>query len=298
MDASGKTAPLITQQGEYHHPRFSPDGKRLAYVLGNGKGVDLWVYDLERKTPTQLTFTNLGTGNHELAWAPDSNHLVYGDASSLWWIRADGAGQPRRLLDKADFPRPYSFAPDGRLAFSAGPALPDVWTMPLDVTDPEQPKPGKAEPFLADPRIVEVDPAFSPDGKFLAYASNESGSEQIFVRSFPGPGGKWKISTDGGKFPVWSRTAQDLLFLGGDDRIMTVNYSIQHGSFSAGRPRAWSPIQVRRTGVGQNFDLSPDGQRIAAFERPAVVETAGSLHATFLLNFFDELRRRVPVVAK
>ena len=69
---------------------------------------------------------------------------------------------------------------------------------------------------------MEVDPAFSPDGKFLAYASNESGAEEVFVRPFPGPGGKWKISTAGGKFPAWSRATRELLFLGGDDRIMAV----------------------------------------------------------------------------
>jgi serine/threonine-protein kinase len=164
--------------------------------------------------------------------------------------------------------------------------------MPLDLSDPERPKPGKAEPFLVEPQIVEVDPAFSPDGTFLAYASNESGPNEVFVRPFPGPGGKWKISTAGGKFPAWSRTTRELFFLGGDDRIMVVSYATEGNSFSAGRPRPWSPTQVRRDGVRQNFDVSADGKRV--FPRPAAEQAEGSLHAAFLLNFFDEVRRRIP----
>ncbi|HVH29094.1 MAG TPA: hypothetical protein VM818_20210 [Vicinamibacterales bacterium] len=164
----------------------------------------------------------------------------------------------------------------------------------MDLSDPERPKPGKAEPLLVEPRIVEVDPAFSPDGRFLAYTSNESDPEEVFVRSFPGPGGKWRISTSGGKFPAWSRAASELLFLGGDDRIMVVEYSINGDTFTAGRPRQWSPTQIRRIRSSQNFDVSADGKRVVMFPRPAAEETEGSLHATFLLNFFDEVRRRIP----
>jgi serine/threonine-protein kinase len=293
MDAAGKTTPLVAQPAIYNAPRVSPDGTKLAYKVPAGKGGDVWVYDLQRETPTQLTFT--GPGLLELAWAPDSKHIVFSDGAALWWIRADGSGQAQRILDNASNPRPFSFAPDGRLAFSqAGHGLPDVWTLPLDLQDPERPKPGKAEPFLADPQFTEVDPAFSPDGKFLAYASNESGIEETFVRSFPGPGGKWRISIGGGKFPAFARATHELFFLGGDDRIMVVNYTIQGDSFSAGTPRVWSSTPVRRTGTRQNIDVTPDGKRVVMFPRPAVEQSVGSLHATFLLNFFDEVRRKIP----
>jgi serine/threonine-protein kinase len=298
LDASGKTAPLLAQAGVYGTPRISPDGKFVAYLAAGAKGSDLWVYDLNRGTPTQLTFT--GGLNSEVVWARDSKHLVYNDGATLWWIRADGAGQRQALLEKGLNPRPFSFAPasgsDGRLAFSPSVGgVPDVYTLPIDLTDPEHPKPGKPEPFLSDPTIVEVDPMFSPDGKFIAYSSNESGDEEIFVRPFPGPGGKWKVSTKGGKFPVWSAATRDILFLGGDDRIMAASYSTQADSFTAGVPRVWSPTQVRRNSVQQNFDISPDGKRVIMFPRPASEESTGNLHATFLLNFFDEVRRRVPV---
>jgi hypothetical protein len=105
----------------------------------------------------------------------------------------------------------------------------------------------------------------------------------------------WKVSTTGGKFPAWSAATHELLFLGGDDHIMSATYSIQGDVFSAGTPHVWSPTPVLRTGVLQNFDVSPDGKRVVMSPRPVAEVSGGSLHATFLLNFFDDLRRRVPL---
>ena len=299
LDTAAQITPAVAQPGVYGAPRLSPDGKRLAYIALGVKGFDAWVYDADRGAPAQVTF--LGSVGNELAWAPDSKHLVYSDGMALWWIRADGSGERQPILDKASKmnARPGSFAPvergNTRFAFSPSTGgLPDIWTMPVDVSDPEHPKPGKAEPFLAEPQIVEVDPAFSPDGKFLAYASNEEGEEQVFVRPFPGPGGKWKVSKSGGKFPAWSAATHELLFLGGDDRIMAVSYTTESDAFSAGIPRVWSPTQIRRISVQQSFDVAPGGKRVVMFPRPAAEETGGTLHATFLLNFFDEVRRRAP----
>ncbi len=92
MDAEGVLTPVVAQPGLYGAPRLSPDGRQLAYIAPGANGSDLWVTDLERKTPTQVTF--IGTVNFEVAWAPDSRHLIYGDGKALWWIRSDGAGKP------------------------------------------------------------------------------------------------------------------------------------------------------------------------------------------------------------
>ena len=293
MDAAGKIVPLVNRLGSYGAPRVSADGQRIAYVAQGPKGYDVWVYDVARATAAQVTFS--GNVNREVAWARDSKHLVYGDGSTLWWVRADGAGQPQMLVEKMNNMRAWSFAPDGRLAFTPSPAagLPDVWTVPVDLRDPEHPKAGKAEAFLSEPDMVEVDPAFSPDGKFIAYASNEEGTEQVFVRPFPGPGGRWKVSVNGGKFPVWVGATQELLFLGADDKIQAASYAIEGEAFSARAPRVWSPTAVRRKGVQQNFDVFPDGKRAVMFPRETVQETGGNLHASLVLNFFDEVRRRV-----
>jgi serine/threonine-protein kinase len=156
----------------------------------------------------------------------------------------------------------------------------------------DHPKAGKAAAFLAE-AYVEVDPVISPDGKFIAYASTESGPNATYVRAFPGPGGKWKIA-DGGKFPAWSPKTNELFFLGADDRIWVATYSINGESFIAGAPRQWSPTQVLRDGVRQNFDVSPDGKLVAVYPRPVQDKAEGTLHANFLLNFFDEVRRRIP----
>ena len=139
-----------------------------------------------------------------------------------------------------------------------------------------------------------MDAAFSPDGKFIAYASNEAGAqEEVYVEPFPGPGGKWKISTGGGKFPAWSKAAQELVFLGGDDRIMSASYATQGDAFSPGTPRVWSPTPIRRLGVQGSFDLAPDGKHVVMFPLPAKEAESGNVHITFLLNFADELKRRL-----
>jgi hypothetical protein len=144
---------------------------------------------------------------------------------------------------------------------------------------------------------VEVDPAVSPDGKWIAYSSNESGHEDIYVRPFPvaNSGGKVRISAEGGKFAVWSRTARELFFQSDSDRIMVVTYAVQGSSFEAGKPRVWSPQPIQRTAVVRPFDLHPDGKRFLVFPRtedPAAGQAG--LQLTFILNFFDELKRRVP----
>ena len=302
LDSTGKTTPLVAQPGIYDAPRFSPDGKRLAYLSNTGKGDDVFVYDLASGTSTQLTFT--APGNFELAWTPDGKHLVFGEGSTsgfaLWWIRADRSGEPQKLL-AGKFPmRPESVSPDGkRLAFvqNTTGGMPDIWMLPLDFGDPDRPKVGTPEAYLTSP-LVEVDAAFSPDGRWLAYSSSSgdaSSTDDVFVRpSAAGAGGKWKISTKGGKFPTWSHQGRELFFLGGDDRIMITDYSAKGDAFAFGTPRAWSDKRIMRRATRQNFDLAPDGKRVAAIPRPDADERAGSLHVTFLLNFFDEVRRRVP----
>ena len=289
MDAEGAFTPVMAQPGLYGAPRLSPDGRQLAYIAPGANGSDLWVTDLERKTPTQVTF--IGTVNFEVAWAPDSMHLVYGDGKALRWIRSDGAGEAQLLADDLSGPRATSFVRtgenSGRLMFSiATNGLPDSLSMPIDLSDPEAPVAGDSEPFLTEPGLVEVDGAFSPDGKFIAYASNESGAEQIFVRPFPGPGGRWKVSTNGGKFPAWAADTNQLFFLGGDDRIMVADYTTEGDSFSVGNPRAWSQRQVRRNGVRQSFDVTADGKHVVVFPRAE----AGSLEGMFS-NVFVEFFR-------
>jgi serine/threonine-protein kinase len=220
----------------------------------------------------------------------------------LWWIRSDGSGSAQKLLELKNNGvglRPQSFTPDGRLlAFDnnvKGSLGVEIWTLPLDLATPDHPKPGKPEPFLTGP-VREVDAAFSPDGKWMAYSSNESGPDDVFVRPFPGPEGKVPISTGGGKHPTWSQNRRELFYLSGaDDRIMVVKYMVRGDSFIPDKPRVWSDRQVMRPNFIRVLDLHPDGKRFAVFPLPDVEQAKGTLDVTFLLNFADELRRRIPV---
>src|ERR1700674_1783241 len=190
MDSAGKTKPLLAAPGQYYMPRFSPDGKRLALAVGPVAVGDIQVYDWQRDTMTRLTFTQ---ANRFPVWTPDGKHIAFQSRSpggySIRWVRADGAGEPQLLLESKGELRPYSFSPDGkRLAF-AEPGVDtsfDLWTLPLDVREPQQPKPGKPGLILRT-RFDEEEPAFSPDGRWIASASNESGRFEVYVR--PSQGG-------------------------------------------------------------------------------------------------------------
>lgn len=142
--------------------------------------------------------------------------------------------------------------------------------------------------------FIEAFPAFSPDGRWLAYVSNESGNFEVYVRPLARPG-RWQISTGGGGgyFPVWSRDGRELLFLTIDARVMTVSYAAKGDSFEAGKPRIWTETVLRNTGIFSPYDLTPDGKRLAAIlaDNDVGGEKAPT-QLTFLLNFFDELRRR------
>jgi len=160
-------------------------------------------------------------------------------------------------------------------------------------------KPGKPTPFLNTP-VVETQPAFSPDGRWLACASVEAGRPEVFVKPYPGPGGKYQVSSEGGVFPVWSQTRHELVFAtpAPDSRIMVASYTVEGESFRSEKPRPWSDVHylVRPGQLGANrpFDLHPDGVRVALAKAPDV-ETARQDKVTFVFNFFDELRRVAPV---
>ncbi len=301
VDRAGKSEPLHALPARYFTPRFSPDGKRLAFSIATAPGEDIWVKDLNRDTPSRLSF--LPGINRWPVWTPDGKNIVFRSTSpsapGLYWVHSDGSGEAQRLTDGARLHFASSFSPDGkRLAYFEireirNDANYSIFTAPVE-SDPTRGRArvrlGKPELFLAAP-FNEAQPTFSPDGHWLAYASTESGISELYVRPFPGPGGKWQISTGGGRFPVWSRDGRELLFESADQRVMAVNYNARGELFAASKPRVWSETRLGFTGTYPNFDLAPDGKRLAAIVDDAKVAKG---HLTFLLNFYDELRRRAP----
>jgi serine/threonine-protein kinase len=301
LDNSGKTGPIIAKPGFYFGPRFSPDGQRLALTQIEGGKYEIVVYDFKREQMLQLAFNSNGQEISPPTWSPDGKHIVFRFVSargvSIGWIRADGTGETQRLLDSSNFVTPSSFLPDGRrLVYTEfdPDSSSDLWTMALDLSDPDHPKPGKSELFLRTPSD-ERRPAFSPDGHWIAYQSDESRRYEVYVRPFPGPGGKWQISNAGGQLPVWSRNERKLFFQNLDNSIMVTDYEVSNGSFAPGKPRGLSDLHLQHIQGAPNYDLAPDGKRFAILPvRKPPSEANESLHVTFLLNFYDELRRRAP----
>jgi serine/threonine-protein kinase len=128
----------------------------------------------------------------------------------------------------------------------------------------------------------------------LAYASFESGEFEIYMRPFPGPGGKWQISTSGGRYPKWSHTSKELFYRTLDSKIMVAPYSVSGESFIPGKPQLWSPGQFTERLGSVNFDVHPDGKRVLVLKAPASKEDSAASKFTFVFNFFDELRRKAP----
>jgi serine/threonine-protein kinase len=160
--------------------------------------------------------------------------------------------------------------------------------------DPDHPKAGKPELFLGTP-AQEVNPTFSPDGRWIAFRSNETGAYEIYVRPFPARRGSgWQISEGGGIYGMWSNNNRELFYETADNRIMVVEYSVAGDSFIVGKGRLWSDRRLFYDGA-MNLALHPDGKRFAVFEPPKTPESErNTVHVTFLLNFFDYLRWRIP----
>ena len=300
MDREGKFTPLRETPAGYYNPAFSPDGKRLALQIFDGKRPDIWVYEWERDTLTRLTFA--GEANAYPRWTPDGQRITYssqekGGSYNLWWIRADGAGDAHRLTQSKQPQYARSWRPDGKvLAFTqTNPGTGnDILTLPIEGDEKSGWKPGEPKPFV-NSAFNEAEPTFSPDGRWLAYTSNESGNFEVYVRPFPGLGGKWQVSTGGGGYAKWSRNGKELFYRTLDGKIMVVTYTASGDSFRADKPQLWSPGQFTDLGLGNyNFDLHPDGKRFAVLKAPGTEQNAAVNKVSFIFNFFDELRRKLP----
>jgi eukaryotic-like serine/threonine-protein kinase len=293
MDRQGKFTPLRETPGDYYSPAFSPDGKRLALAINDGKRSDIWVYEWAHDTLTRLTFSG---NNFYPIWTPDGQRITYSSfekpgVGDLYWTRADGTGGTLRLTETKNRKFPASWHPNGKLlAFDqvSGATL-NTFTMTIDGNEKLGWKPGEAKPLWSS-SFQEAESSFSPDGRWLAYISNETGDFEVYVRPFPGPGGKWQISSGGAHFPKWSGNGKELFYRTQDNKIMVATYTASGDSFRPDKPQLWSPGQFsERLGEG-NFDLSPDGKRVVVLKAPASESTAGKV--TFIFNFFDELRRK------
>ena len=301
LDPTGKKEPLGAKPGTYQYLSLSPDGKRVA-LAGGPEGV--WVYDPQRDTMTRLTSGGTRPRYFSPTCSPDGHYVVFGSYTGIVQARADGASQPQPLIESKFAQVPWSFTSDGkRLAYHEIVANRQIWTVPLE-DQGGQLKAGKPEPFLTS-SSSDMNPSFSPDGRWLAYFSDESGKNEVYVRAFPPPssrqGDKWLISNSGGTGPRWSRSGHEMVYRSGD-QIMAASYTANGDTFVADKPRVWTaklggtPFQVPSPAQQMDWDLAPDGKRVAVLTPLETAATPTQEHEiVFLQNFFDELRRRVPV---
>ena len=294
-DRSGRLDSLWDDEGIYGSPRLAPDGRRLAVSVQRGDNWDVWVYDMERDVATRLTFES--GYDADPVWSPDGRYVAFASDRddgqvATYRTRSDGTGEAERLIEpgKLEFPAPLSWSPDGSrlLLTSPGPdGSDDLYFLPAD-------RESEPEPYLKSP-FDEGDSHFSPDGRWIAYRSNETGGSEIYVRSTEGPG-KWQISDGGGWQPMWSGDGKTLFFRSREG-LNAIDVAVEGDEFRAGRPEFLfgeifgGPAGVRLPGyLFFDYDVSTDGEKFVVFPR-RTEQQSGSSTFHVVSGWFEELRR-------
>ena len=299
LDALGKLQPMRTA-GSYLAPRFSPDGRRVAMeVFGQGH-FKIWVYDWMRDVMSRLT-GDVDSDERQPLWSPDGRHIVFSSdrirgQAHLYAQQVDSAAPPQQLTDKPLSEREIagSWLPDGKtLAItSRGTRAFDIMTLHIEGTETASWKPQSPTPLLnAD--FSEQAPAFSPDGRWLAYISNETGRNEVYVRRFPELDGREQISSDGGALPTWSRARKELFYTS-VGAIRVVGYAPSGAEFRPGKSRVWAQLPLANIDGVRNYDLHPDGERMVILQPAATPEGVARDTVILEMNFQEELRRVTP----
>jgi Tol biopolymer transport system component/predicted Ser/Thr protein kinase len=295
VDRKGTARPLPAPPGFYHQPSLSPDGQKLALTINS----DIWIYDISRNAPTRLTFDE--SSGFPL-WTPDGKRIVYRSkktamgmySTNLFWRPADGSGSEERLTTSDGSQTPASFSPDGKILIyeEMNPkTYIDIWMLPIQGERKPQP--------IIQTRFNDRAACFSPDGRWLAYLSDESGRYEVYVKPFPGPGGKQKISTEGASEILWGKNGE-LTYRASPNRekMMAVNIRTQP-DFKAEKPRllfegpylSTLPANTWRPA----YSVSADGQRFLMFKGKENPQNNAATQINLIQNWFEELKQKVPV---
>ena len=289
LDSAGQRKPLIDKPGLYAWPSLSPDGQNLAVVAVESGVTGLHVFANVRER-ARLAWKEPGLQN--AVWTHDGQFLVSRGLRGVAWLPASG-GKPRYLIENGLVSVPWTFGPGDRslsLAVVDPVTMFDLWTVPIEKTDSL--RAGNATPILRRTDAIETYPAISPDGRWLAYSSNESGPSELYVRSLADTNIKLPIATGAG-VPRWSRNGRRLFYTARHLGLMAVDYSVAGRNFVAGKPRRWTPTCLADTGVLPNYDLSDDDRHIVAL-LPARQEECQTRHVAMITGFSEELRRKLP----
>ena len=294
VDRTGEVEPVTVDRGAYYRPFLSPNGLAIAF----NKDRDIWTYDLARNTSSRQTF---GESGFAAIWSPDGTSITVDSrqagSRNLFQKVVDGNAEPERLFPSQDQQSPGSWSLDGReLAFTqfSSETQWDIWILPLD-------DPHSAEPFLHS-RFREQWPAFSPNGRWLAYGSDEAGRHDVYVQSYPEKGGRVTISPRGGQSPAWAKGGSELLYRSLDEKMMSVEITIEEGELKAGNPIVLFDVSgYNRSNPIRSYDVRPDGQRFLMVKlmegnekNAMLIEDYFGDSVSIVLNWFEELERLVP----
>ena len=306
VDRTGRATAISDTRAAYSHPRLSPDGRRVAVAIESENGSEIWIHDLDRGTARPLV---TGGFNRYPIWSSDSQQITFQSARSggvsLFTRRVDGSGEPEALIQSAtgqsaSLSRTLAGLLPGTLPVfsSANPHLPMAWssdggTLAFDERKPSaehdiwvMSRGGEPTPFQRTDHD-ESAPAFSPDGKWLAYVSDESGRSAIWVQPFPGPGAKWLVTPEGGAEPAWSKSGSELYFRRGNQFIaVPVAPGVE---FSWGKAQVVFESRYEMLEGARNYDVSPDGKSFVAVRSEGA---AAAEQFNVVLNWFAELRSR------
>jgi serine/threonine-protein kinase len=294
MDRRGSVSTLWEEPGTYACPKMSPDGRRLSMTVLRDGNWDVWVYDLEREVATRLTFYDGYDGDQ--VWSPDGEYLTFtSDRDGIenpYRKRADGSGEAERLAEiEHDF-WASSWSPDGKWILGEVQAESfDLLAIPADGS-------GEPEVFLST-TFFDRFPAISPNGRWVAYMSDESGRPEIYVRPFPAATGKWQVSDGGGSWPAWSTDGSELIFRS-EDGLMAAAVTAENGTFRAGKPLpiasgGFSNDQIGISVSGSvfaDYEPMPDGENFVVLQGGE--GQSRQTHVTMVTGWFDVLRRTFP----
>jgi serine/threonine-protein kinase len=296
VDRQGKVTPVLPDLADSTSPRFSPDGSRIALIQSARPGSDLWVFDRDNNQLSRLSAGTAVRGNP--IWTPDGERITFcqateGESLNIYWMRADGTGGEELLLAGDQLLWPGDWSPDGRtlLFYQYDPGTTDWDLLTLRLPDELGGQPTVQE-FLRTPAL-EFGGVFSPDGRWVAFMSNESGQNLIYVARTDDPDRRWRVSDLQGRYPRWPRDSSEIFFKSGN-RIISVTVSTERNVFRIVQSREIVAGTFQAYSGLPGYDVSPEGQQVVMFQSQDPSTEAVLRHVVIQFNGFEELKRLVP----
>jgi serine/threonine-protein kinase len=296
VDRTGHEEPIGAGPRAYGPPRLSPDGSRVAVSILDERNADIWIWDLAREKLTRLTF---GPGMDGVpTWTPDSRRIIFmsdrAGTPNLYSQAADGSGPTDRLTTSNHGQWPSSITFDGTRLFGfAATALP-VEVILVHLANPVAGNRTVPGMLTTERLFTGARPEISPDGRYLAYESVESGQRQVHVQPFPQvKGGRWQISTRGGSRPAWSREGRELFYIDESMTLMRVPVQTSGLTLRYGSPTTVIDTKYAEPNPSRHYDVTPDGKRFLMLKASTPEPNATPVSMVVVLNWFEEQKARV-----